>query len=405
MKKKDVWKLATNIRVKDLVYMFKLAVSYIPGKVYKSFNKDVWIISESPENARDNGYWLFKYVREHYPEKKVFYPIKSNCFDFSKIEALGNYIKPGSWRHYILFWAASKYIGTTKYHGFPDERICAGIFEMGMSGFKYVFLNHGFTRGHSNIVDGNKTSYSLIFAMSEIEKKIIVELNYQEEKKVKAIGFCRHDNLDNSIVDPKLIVVMPTWRRWLDYRHAESKERIEKLKKDFLVSSYYESYTNLINNEDLLKFLEDKNLKLVLYFHGYAQEYLSYFKSASDRIIIAKKEEYFIQDLLKQAAFLITDYSSVAIDYGYMKKAMLYYQFDAEEFAEKQYSNSKYYNFEEDGFGPIVNRLEDVVDTLKKSYQHGFIMEQQYVDRVNRFFPSFDTKHCERTYEIISGLK
>lgn len=401
---KDTLKLINTIRFKDIPYMAKLAVTFIPGKIYKVMNDDIWIISEYPENARDNGYWLFKYVREYYPDKKVFYPIKKEASDFFKIEKLGNYIEHGSLKHYLLFWAASKYVGTTKYHGFPDERISAGIYEIGINRFKYVFLNHGFTRGHSNIVDGTKTSYDLIFAISDIEKKVIVNLNHQKEEKVKAVGFCRQDNLDNSLLDPKLIVVMPTWRRWLDYRHAESKDRVKQIQKDFLKSDYYKNYLALLHKEELLDFLEKQDLRLVLYFHGYAQEYLDYFQSISNRIVVARKEEYFVQDLLKQASFLVTDYSSVAVDYSYMKKPMLYYQFDAEEFAQKQYAGSQYYDFEEDGFGPVVTELDQVVDEIKKSYQNGFIMEEKYVDRVNKFFPSFDTEHCKRTYDLIEKL-
>ena len=400
----ETLKLVNTIRFKDIPYMVKLAITFIPGKLYKLKNSDIWIISEYPENARDNGYWLFKYVREHYPDKKVYYPIKKEASDFFKIEKYGNYFKPGGLRHYFLFWAANKYIGTTKYHGFPDERISAGIYELGLSGFKYIFLNHGFTRGHSNIVDGRKTSYDLIFAISEIEKKVIVNLNYQKEEKVKAVGFCRHDNLNDSLLDSKMILIMPTWRRWLDYRHVEDPKQIEGIKKEFLKSSYYRKYLELIQNHDFLEFLEKNDLRVTFYLHGYAQGYWNKFNSPSDRIVIAKKEDCFVQDLLKRAAFLVTDYSSVAADYAYMKKPMLYFQFDAEEFAKKQYAGSKYYDFKDNGFGPVVTEVDEVISEIKKSYMQSFIMEKEYVDRVNAFFPYFDTRHCERAYDLIDQL-
>ena len=35
---------------------------------------------------------------------------------------------------------------------------------------------------------------------------------------------------------------------------------------------------------------------------------------------------------------MITDYSSVAIDFAYMKKPTLYYQFDEEKFRRGQYA-------------------------------------------------------------------
>lgn len=66
-----------RIRPRDIPSIVKLSFTFAPAKIYKRLYKDVWIITEYPENARDNGYWLFKYVRENYPKKRVFYPIKS----------------------------------------------------------------------------------------------------------------------------------------------------------------------------------------------------------------------------------------------------------------------------------------------------------------------------------------
>ena len=59
---------------------------------------------------------------------------------------------------------------------------------------------------------------------------------------------------------------MPTWRRWLDYRHAESKDRVKQIQKDFLKSDYYKNYLALLHKEELLDFLEKQDLRLVLYF-------------------------------------------------------------------------------------------------------------------------------------------
>ena len=393
-----------RIRPEDSPSMIKLSFTFLPAKIYKSRHKDIWVVTEYPENARDNGYWLFKYVRENYPDKEIYYPIRKKASDYDKVSALGNVIEFGGWKHYFMFWAANKFIGTTKYHGFPDERICGGLFEMKLHRFKYVFLNHGFARGVSGIVNGKKTNYDLIIAMSPLEKEIMVKMNSQKEEKVKAIGFCRHDNLNDSMLDSKMIVVMPTWRRWLDFRHEKKIRKIEEIKKEYLESSYYNQYNKLLNHPGLLEYLEKHDLKLVLYLHGYAQAYSKYFKSPSDRVIIAEKEDYFVQDLLKQAAFLVTDYSSVAFDYAYMKKPMVYFQFDADEFSEKQYAESKYYTYQQNGFGPIVHTVEEVVHEIEKSHQNQFQIEQKYRDRVENFFVSFDTTHCEKTYKLIDEL-
>ena len=362
-------------------------------------------MTEYPENARDNGYWLFKYIREKKPEQEVYYPIKKNASDYIKVKDLGNTVEFGSLKHCVLYWASSKFIGTTKYHGFPDERICAGLFELKIPGFKYVFLNHGFARGHSNIVDGEKTSYDLIIAMSEKEKEIMLKLNHQTEDKVKAIGFCRQDNLWEKESDGKTVLIMPTWRRWLDYRHQPDPEKVKKIKEEYWKSDYYKEYQKLINNTELEEILEKYDLNLLLYPHGYAQEYLESFHTPLKRVKIVGKEECFIQDLLKEAIFLITDYSSVCCDYAYMKKPMVYFQFDKKEFAKKQYAESEYFTYEKDGFGPIVFTQKEVLDELRKACENNFKMGKEYCDRVEKFYGYFGHDHCEKTYQLIKALK
>ena len=43
------------VRVDDLWHMLILMMAWIPGKIYKFLHGDVWVITEYPENARDNG--------------------------------------------------------------------------------------------------------------------------------------------------------------------------------------------------------------------------------------------------------------------------------------------------------------------------------------------------------------
>ena len=58
------------------------------------------------------------------------------------------------------------------------------------------------------------------------------------------------------------------------------------------------------------------------------QRFLDEFTTCSERIIIADWKKYDVQGLLKESALLITDLSSVFMDFAYMRKPMIYYQFD-----------------------------------------------------------------------------
>lgn len=43
--------------------------------------------------------------------------------------------------------------------------------------------------------------------------------------------------------------------------------------------------------------------------------------------------------MLKESRLIIADYSSVAFDFAYMNKPLLYFQFDEEEYRTKHYKN------------------------------------------------------------------
>lgn len=160
----------------------------------------------------------------------------------------------------------------------------------------------------------------------------------------------------------------------------------------------------LINHPRLLRYLEENDLKIIFYLHGYAQAYSGAFRSASKRVVIAKKNKYYVQDLLKQAAFLVTDYSSVFFDFAYMKKPMVYFQFDADEFSQNQYAESEYYQYCRDGFGPITDTVDEVVNIIESSHKNNFRMDQKYIERVESFFQEFGKNHCQRIYKLIDEL-
>ena len=50
---------------------------------------------------------------------------------------------------------------------------------------------------------------------------------------------------------------------------------------------------------------------------------------------------------------MITDYSSVAFEMAYLKKAVLYYQFDEEEFFSGKHWQKGYFDYRKDGFGAV----------------------------------------------------
>lgn len=96
-------------------YLLQMIFYYIVSIFYKDREKykDAWLICERGTEARDNGYWMFKYIREKHPEQKVYYIInKKNKIDYEKVKKLGEVIEYNSFQHKIALILSNVYIST-----------------------------------------------------------------------------------------------------------------------------------------------------------------------------------------------------------------------------------------------------------------------------------------------------
>ena len=51
--------------------------------------RELWLVCERGNDARDNGYWFYRYLKEEHPEINARYVIETESADRAKIEALG----------------------------------------------------------------------------------------------------------------------------------------------------------------------------------------------------------------------------------------------------------------------------------------------------------------------------
>jgi CDP-glycerol glycerophosphotransferase (TagB/SpsB family) len=248
----------------------------------------------------------------------------------------------------------------------------------------------------------DKTKVSLFVCGAAPEAKFVASEFGYPEGSVQCVGLPRFDALHNGIVK-KQILVMPTWRQWLSVGSTWGKINNSTL-NEFLKSCYYKNFQNLLNQSSLHQLLQETGYQLVFYPHHEMQTVTHLFTSTCEQITIARNHDYDVQQLLKESAILVTDYSSIAFDFGYMRKPMLYFQFDREEYDQGHYARG-YFDYKRDGFGPVVDTPEHVVSKLKD-----FILSdstgdtQRYLERQKKFFVLHDLKNCERTYQAIQSI-
>ena len=273
-----------------------------------------------------------------------------------------------------------------------------------VKGQKYYWLQHGVTKDRLNHkdMDYSVKEYSLVCCTSKKEVDFFKEEFGYNDKNVKLTGFCRFDGLENAFQKNNLILIMPTHRKWLNTNAVTSKPT-EKEEKRFLESEFYKEYSSILTNNELLNMLKKNNTKIIFYIHYALQVYSYLFKKfENEYVIIAQSDLFDVQDLLRESKVLITDYSSVFFDFAYMKKPILYYQFDIDRYRESHYKEG-YFSYKDDGFGEICLDKNSLQKKLVKIIKNNYQMEKRYIQRVDDFFDVIDKNNCERIYSYIKG--
>lgn len=395
-------KLFNNIKyikwrdlIAPIILIFVLPLAIIYKIILKISKKEIWLICESPDTARDNGYWLFKYIRENYPNSATYYAIKKNAVDLKRVERLGNVIYYGSLKHWIYYLVAQKNISSQK-AGNPSAPLFYVLQVYGILKNDRYFLQHGIIKDDLDWLYYKNTKFKLFVCGAKPEYQYVKQKFGYPEKSVQYLGLARFDNLHNFKTNKKQILVMPTWRNWL----GRETNMLNGKKTNFTDTKYCKSWSSFFNNEKLIKYIENNDIKVYFYPHFNMQKYINEFTKNSRNIIFVDRNSYEIQKLLKESSLLITDYSSVFMDFAYMKKPIIYYQFDKEEYRQKQYKEG-YFSYEKDGFGVVLEKEEEVINKTIEYIEDQFRVEEEYKNRMNNFFELYDTKNCERIYEAI----
>lgn len=389
------------IKFKDILAIFTYLLLFIPALIYKLYlkilNKKLYLICEDPNEACDNGYHLFKYIRTNYPNEFVYYAINKKSPQYKKIEKYGNVIDFYSIRHWIYYLSATKNVSTHKY-GNPSPPLFYILHVVLNLYNNRVFLQHGITQNDSKWLYYKNTKFSTIICAAKPEYEYIKAKFGYPNDNVKYLGFPRFDNLNRNNINKKQIVIMPTWRNWLG-RDTNALNKNE----DFIDTEYYKRYNNLLNNKRLIDYIEKENIIVYFFPHRNMQKFINTFKPISKNVKIAYDKDIDIQKLLIESALLITDYSSVAMDFAYMKKPILYYQFDIEEFRKKQLQEG-YFSYKDDGFGQVIINEEELVDQIINIIKNDYKLDIKYLHRIENFFEINDTNNCKRVFDEIRKI-
>lgn len=360
-------------------------------------SKNIWLVYEKYSmTAQDNSYYFFQYCREKLDEtenRNIYYVIDKKADDYRYVKQYDEkVIQFLSLKHMIYLKAAQLLISSdTKAHAYAWHSPST-IYRAMIKRNKNVFLQHGviyYKKCHRGLRKSGTNNCRLFIVSSEVEKKIIKKYFGYRNNEIAITGLARWDVLkDTSVPGEKMILVMPTWRSWLE----------EVTEEEFKKSEYYENYMLFLNDANLHAFLQETHTKLVFYIHPKFREYLSAFVTTSSRIELVEFGSLPLNELIMKCNMMITDYSSACWDVYYQGKPVLFYVFDFEMYDRIQGS---YVDMRTQAFGDVVDTLEEMIAALRYYVDRDFQEKEQYACMREKLLPHCDHLNCERIYQAI----
>ncbi len=346
--------------------------------------------------AQDNGYFFFQYCMEHNLEekmnRKIYYVISKKSPDYDRVKSYKGHLLSFMSVKFIGYLIASRLlIGTdTKSHMYVWENR-PSFLQPRIDAKKYVFLQHGvtaFKRVDKIYTKTRENACDLFIVTSENERDIIRKSFKYDLNEIAVTGFSRWDVLEDHSENSNEILIMPTWRNWLD----------EVSDEEFKKSDYFRSYMQLLTSGQIFELLEKNDLILNFYIHPKFREYITNFNIDKKRIHIMYFGTEPLNELLMKCKLLVTDYSSVAWDVFYQKKPVLFYQFDYEQYMR---ANGSYVDMEHDLFGERSLTLEELTGHIREYIRNGFILKEKYAAVRDSSYKYIDSDNSKRICENI----
>lgn len=254
------------------------------------------------------------------------------------------------------------------WHGTPLKRLAADMEEVYMPGTNTQKYKENFLKESSKwdyLVSPNAYSTEIFKRAFGFEKNLIESgyprndfliNNNNNEMAVKIKKEC------NLPLNKKVILYAPTWRDNQFYSKGRYKFDLQ-LDLEKMKSELADDYIIVLR----LHYLVAENLDLT----GY-----------EDFVFDLSKHED-IRELYLIADLLITDYSSVFFDYANLKRPMMFFVYDIEEY--RDILRGFYFDFEEQAPGPLVKSTDELITEIKHIENNGFTPSKDIEQFYNRF--------------------
>ena len=385
---------------KHIIHLRLLYSLIYPIMRFKTKNKPIYLFVDRIDSGQDNAEALWQYALSQNDNIQKYFVVDKNSPDYRRLSKKGNVIGFKSIKHKILYLFADKLISShpeddtinpyfSKAYGHDLRRMICGLCTLDK-----IFLQHGVTQNNlSPWLTKFDKNLQYFLTVSDLEEEYLKEVLAYDGEIYHTLGFPRFDNLNST--SSKRILLCPTWRFHLIGNSLNHKNM-------FLSSDYYNDLNDLFTNPKLNDLFEKYGYKLIFKPHPRlndvisesGERYLDFFEFG-EHIEIANDETY--NSLLNSCDLMITDYSSVAFDFAYLNKPILYYQPNNDIPHE-----IGYFKIDEMGFGDVSYELDDLIEKIEENIENDCKNKSKYTQRIKDFFKYTDKNNCKRVYEDIT---
>ena len=282
-----------------------------------------------------------------------------------------------------IFYMRNKLI-INLWHGIPIKHV--GIYTYKF-GFKKIGLILQQLLFRPFITAYITSSHELIDIMSKsflVPKNKVLVLGQPRNdllfnNQPKSILFCKYQNLIYNN-ETKIVLYAPTWR---DSKYGTSMHN----------KTWYFPF-NDFNYDDFNKFLKNNNI--IFFLRPHPLEKLD-IKEYSNIKILDTKICNNINDILNVFDLLITDYSSIFIDYLLLERPIMLLPYDLEYYKK---AKGLYFNFDEINPGPKIDDFLKFKSELLKLLQDSFYFKD-HRKHLNDFFNEVKTNSAEKIEKYI----
>ena len=376
----------------------KIRAQYFKFRKKQQHKGSVWLFSDRIDNAGDSGEVVFKYICENTPEGvRPIFTIGRDASDEVKarLEAIGEVLYFEDEEFKLYFLLADKIIsssaGEFTINAFEADR----QYFVDLYHFDFYFMNHGVNCGDcSGWLNKYNKDIKIFFNTGVKERQAIIDGRYNmTEEQCVITGLPRFDALYDD--RKKQLLVLPSWRKSIKGAYDDKTSSVYF--DGFVDTDYYKFYNGLINDERLLAKMREKGYTGLFCLHPIFRKQAVDFKQND---VFAINEGFIdYNKVFAESSVMVTDYSTIAFDFAYLKKPIVYTQFDKEEFYETQTYDKGFFEYEDDGFGPVCYDLDSAVDALIKIIDND--CKNDYIDRVENFFVNIDKNNSKRVIDAV----